>query len=58
MQANVPMILTYLDYKKKFGFVGKSLIPSGDYAADMKIMSEFFAGCTPCHPENYVNPLF
>ncbi|MGD9493079.1 MAG: 1-acyl-sn-glycerol-3-phosphate acyltransferase [Bacteroidales bacterium] len=58
MQANVPMILTYLDYKKKFGFVGKVVIPSGDYAADMKIMSEFFAECTPCNPEGYVTPQF
>ena len=58
MQSNVPMILTYLDYKKKFGFVGKSMIPSGDYAADMKIMSEFFAECTACHPENYVTPQY
>jgi len=37
------MILTYLDYSKKFGFGGKNMIPSGDYSADMKIISAFFA---------------
>lgn len=58
VQAGVPMVLTYLDYKRKFGFVGKMVYPSGNYSEDMKILSAFFAECTPCHPENYVTPQY
>jgi len=58
LQSKVPMILTYLDYKRKFGRVGMLIYPSGNYQADMKIMSDYFAQCTPAHPENYVTPQF
>lgn len=58
VHAGVPMTLTYLDYKKKHASVGLAVYPTEDYAADMKVISSFFATVTPAHPENYVTPQF
>ncbi|PLW92380.1 MAG: acyltransferase [Marinilabiliales bacterium] len=58
MDANVPLALTYLDYKKKYAEVGKLVYPTGDYSADMKIIDEHFAQVTPKNPKGYVRPKY
>ncbi|MFT4970780.1 MAG: 1-acyl-sn-glycerol-3-phosphate acyltransferase [Chitinophagales bacterium] len=51
--AKVPIALGYLDYKNKVAGVGKIIHPSGDMAADMKIIMEFYKDITPEHPEKF-----
>jgi len=49
--ANVPMLLAFLDFRRKVAGLGPLVTPSGDIEADMKIIREFFANVTPKHPE-------
>ena len=41
--ANVPIVLGYLDYRRKVGGIGPVVHPTGDMEADMKIIQEFYA---------------
>ena len=52
-QAQVPIALGYLDYKKKEGGVGKVIFPNGDMENQMKEIREFYRGITPKHPERF-----
>ena len=45
-QAQVPIVLGYLDYAKKRGGLGTLLMPSGDLAADAAHIVAFYAGVT------------
>ena len=49
--ANVPIVLGFLDYKRKVGGVGPTMMPTGDIEADMKVIRDFYAGITAKHPE-------
>jgi 1-acyl-sn-glycerol-3-phosphate acyltransferase len=40
--AGVPVVLAYLDYKRKRGGVGTTLTPSGNIEADFEIIREFY----------------
>ena len=40
--ANVPIVLSYLDYENKKGVVGKIMYPSDDIEADMAEIMEFY----------------
>lgn len=40
--ANVPIVLSYLDYRNKKGVVGKIMYPSDDLEADMKEIMAFY----------------
>jgi len=57
-EAKVPLVLTYLDYKKKNAMVGQVFHPTGNYAADMKVFDEYYSMVTPKHPEGYVRPKY
>ena len=48
--AQVPIIFTFLDYERKVGGFGPTLIPSGDIEEDMKVIREFFSGITAKYP--------
>ncbi|VAV99607.1 Phospholipid/glycerol acyltransferase [hydrothermal vent metagenome] len=50
LKAKVPVIMGMMDYAKKTGGLGPSIMPSGDYAADMKILSEYYHRVTPRFP--------
>jgi 1-acyl-sn-glycerol-3-phosphate acyltransferase len=41
--ANVPIVLGYLDYRRKVGGIGPIVHPTGDMEADMKIIQEFYS---------------
>lgn len=49
--ANVPIVLGFMDYERKRGGIGPTLIPGGDIEADMKTMSDFYMTVTGKHPE-------
>lgn len=52
-RANVPIVLGFLDFKKKELGFGPMLYPSGNYDEDWKIMEKFYRGITAKHPERY-----
>lgn len=52
-QGNVPLILGYLDYKKKECAFGETFSLTDDYEADMKYIQQYYAGKAAKHPENF-----
>ena len=53
MQAGVPIVLGYIDFKKKEAGYGPTMYPSGDYEADFEKMIEFFGPIHAKHPEGW-----
>ena len=51
MAAGVPIWFGFMDYARKVGGLGPRLEPTGDYAADMAPIAQFYAGVTPRFPE-------
>ncbi|MEK6575078.1 MAG: lysophospholipid acyltransferase family protein [Chloroflexota bacterium] len=49
--AKAPIVLAFLDYKRRVGGLGPIITPSGNIAADMDIIREFYSGVTARHPE-------
>ncbi len=56
-KANIPMILCYLDYKKKEGGFGPVIYPSGNYKEDLKKIKRFYSSIHPKYPHLF-NPHF
>lgn len=52
-KAKVPIVLGFLDFKKKELGFGPILYPTGNYDEDWKIMEQFYRGITAKHPERY-----
>lgn len=52
--AKVPIVLSYIDYKKKIGGLGPCFEPSGDYRKDMDMIRDFYRDKTARHPEKFV----
>jgi hypothetical protein len=50
----VPILLTYLDYKKREAGVGKIIYPTGDYKADLREILDFYNEISPKYPERYI----
>ncbi len=50
--ANVPIVLGYLDYRRKVGGIGPVVHPSGNMGADMKIIRDFYADISGKYPKN------
>ena len=51
--ANVPIALGYLDFKKKIAGVGKIITPSGDMKKDMKEIMDFYKNISGKFPEKF-----
>jgi 1-acyl-sn-glycerol-3-phosphate acyltransferase len=49
-QAEIPIVLGYLDYARKAGGLGPVLYPSGDIEADMQVIADFYKHVTPRYP--------
>jgi 1-acyl-sn-glycerol-3-phosphate acyltransferase len=49
--AQVPILLAFLDYRRKIGGFGPLITPSGDIEADMRIMRDFFTPISGKYPE-------
>jgi len=52
--ANVPILLGFLDYRRKVGGFGPMLYPTGDLEADMKTIKKFYDGVTGKYPEKSI----
>lgn len=54
LNANVPILIAYFDYKEKVvGSLGV-FYPTGDVEKDIRFIREQYRGITACHPENFV----
>ena len=49
--ANVPIALSYLDYRRKVGGVGAWLMPSGDIQSDLGVIRDFYGKVTGKFPQ-------
>lgn len=58
MEANVPVSLGYLDYKKKEAGVADVFWLSGDFEKDMTHLQEVYRPIHPKHPEGYNPEIF
>lgn len=48
--AGVPIVLGYLDYRRKVAGLGPAFTPTGNIEADFRVFDEFYAGVTPKFP--------
>jgi 1-acyl-sn-glycerol-3-phosphate acyltransferase len=49
--AHVPIVLGFVDYRRKAGGIGPTILPTGDIEADMQEICSFYTGVTGKHPE-------
>jgi len=49
--ANVPILLGFIDYRRKVSGVGPLVYPTGNIEADMKIIAEFYSTITGKYPQ-------
>lgn len=54
--ANVPMVLGFLDYRRKVGGVGPVVYSTGDIEADMRTIRAFYNSVTGKYPEKSMTP--
>ncbi|MEQ1725598.1 MAG: lysophospholipid acyltransferase family protein [Sphingopyxis sp.] len=47
MAAEVPMVVGFMDYRRRVGGLGPAIMPTGDYAADMAKVWDVYQDCTP-----------
>lgn len=55
--ANVPIVLGYLDYRRKVGGIGPVVHPTGNMEGDMKIIQDFYADITGKYPKQALSYL-
>ena len=51
LQANVPLVLAYLDYGRRAGGIGPTVHLTGDIEADLAVIRAFYGTVTARHPE-------
>lgn len=49
-EANVPIVMAYVDFRRRRVGIGPMLVPSGDIHADMKAIRAFYADVTARYP--------
>lgn len=54
VKANVPIVLSFLDYSRKVGGIGTVFPPSGDLEADFVKIRDFYDGVRGKYPEKQV----
>ncbi|MBC8332151.1 MAG: hypothetical protein H8E28_09245 [Anaerolineae bacterium] len=52
----MPIVLGFLDYKKKIAGLGPTFIPTGDVDADIREIQAFYAGITGKYPDQATTP--
>ncbi len=52
-EAGLPVVLSFLDYKRRVGGFGATFIPSGDVSLDMDAVRAFYADKIARYPENF-----
>lgn len=54
--AQVPVVTAYIDYNTRVVGTGPVFTPTGDWAADLRPVFEFYRGIAPRRPENFYCP--
>lgn len=54
--AEVPIVLGFLDYRRRRGGFGPTISLSGDVAGDMERLRGFYAGVVAKHPDKFRTP--
>jgi 1-acyl-sn-glycerol-3-phosphate acyltransferase len=49
--AGVPIVLGYIDYRRKVAGLGPAFVPTGDIEADFRVFEKFYAAVTPKYPD-------
>ncbi len=57
MAANVPLVIGMMDYGKKRGGLGPTIMPTGDFDADMARIKPYYDSVLPKHPERAVKKI-
>ncbi len=52
-EAGLPVVLSYLDYKRRIGGFGASFLPRENLSLDMDFVREFYADKIALYPENF-----
>lgn len=55
-QAEVPIVLSYLDYGRRRGGFGPEVVPTGRFGEDMDVIRDFYADKVGRHPELFAEP--
>lgn len=53
MKANVPIVVSFIDYAKKEGGIGFILYPTGDFEQDFKKITDFYKTKTARFPKDF-----
>lgn len=56
--ANVPIVLSFMDYERRAAGIGKVLYPSGNLEKDMLEIESFYKTVVPKKPELYNQKIF
>ena len=51
--ANIPIILAYIDYKRKHIGITEAYTPTGNVEADMRHIKDFYKGVNAKYPEKF-----
>jgi 1-acyl-sn-glycerol-3-phosphate acyltransferase len=55
-QAEVPIVLGYLDYARRRGGFGPQVVPTGRFGEDMDAIRDFYSDKIGRHPELFAEP--
>jgi len=58
LESNVPLALSFIDYRNKTGGIGPIIYPSGNYNEDMQKIQAFYQDKTGRHPERFNHTLY
>ena len=58
VEAELPIIMGFLDYRRKVAGVSKPIYPSGDQEKDFAVIEAFYQDITPCVPENFNRKIY
>lgn len=53
LKAKVPIVLSFLDYKKRIAGIGPHFMPTGNFEKDMQILKDFYKDISPKFPEKF-----
>ncbi len=56
LKANVPIILSFIDYKKKECGILDIIYPTGDYEKDLEKIISYYKDISPKYPQNFILP--
>jgi 1-acyl-sn-glycerol-3-phosphate acyltransferase len=54
LEAQVPIVMAYMDYQRKVSGLGPVFTPSGDVEADMAVIKRFYAGVKGRNADQFV----